>query len=640
MFVKTLGINLPAGLHPQGAAAKLLYSALGGIVFLAAFHYGYSQIPDHFYSVRDDGVITLSHAKNWIDYGFIGVNPSGGRVEGYSAPVQLFAYALLYGLLGLSYETFMATQTVTCTFLLGCIISGFFEDHRKIGLIVTALIALVLTNLTSFLEWHGSGMENAITHVLFVYSVYAFLRMARHGTISYLPALLVFLASISRAESIFHIAPLLAVFTIYGFAVLKNDRAFRFSLLVVGLWVLFQLWRVWYFGDLLPNTGYAQGISVMENLRRALLPTIEDQTQWTPYSGLIFLYHGGYLLLGLIGCAIWKDRDAPTVLLAALVMSLALTAHLNPLVFGPTRLDPVRSTTQLALVTAALVPVLVHLTGRSDRLPWRAPVLGAAFLAVTSITRIDPYEACCSVTDFDRYRQQFAAAAAEERLPRPTVSNPDLGVMSWHKQFNIVDLGRLGSPIMAKLADNPVLADYFFDYAAPDMIESHGYWTCRYYDSVFTDPRFKERYAPWGREVSLDDSCVDGTRPTTGMWIRRDILAESGSAERRLIDELQRNLSIQALRDELASCQEQEGTNCAYVARTAFRFLPEFIAAGDHGELVAVFRGSRTSPFDLHLVTGRNNGQSHLAAIDFIRRRHGQSVAGPIDEAPMVAPER
>jgi len=29
-----------------------------------------------------DGIVTFSHARNWIDYGFIGVSPSGERVEG------------------------------------------------------------------------------------------------------------------------------------------------------------------------------------------------------------------------------------------------------------------------------------------------------------------------------------------------------------------------------------------------------------------------------------------------------------------------------------------------------------------------------------------------------------------------------
>jgi hypothetical protein len=61
---------------------------LCGCLFALILFLGTRNIPKNFYRIRDDGLITLSHAKNLIDYGFIGVNPSGERVEGYSAPVQ------------------------------------------------------------------------------------------------------------------------------------------------------------------------------------------------------------------------------------------------------------------------------------------------------------------------------------------------------------------------------------------------------------------------------------------------------------------------------------------------------------------------------------------------------------------------
>ena len=74
-----------------------LLSLSGGLIFVVFFYWAYSNIDSSLYQVRDDGVITMSHAKNLVDYGFIGVSPSGGRVEGYSAPVQFFVYAAAYG---------------------------------------------------------------------------------------------------------------------------------------------------------------------------------------------------------------------------------------------------------------------------------------------------------------------------------------------------------------------------------------------------------------------------------------------------------------------------------------------------------------------------------------------------------------
>ncbi len=145
---------------------------LGGVIFTLFFYGRYSQIDDQLYQVRDDGVIVMSHARNWVDYGFIGINPSGDRVEGYSAPVQFFLYAVAYGLGRFDYDTFATVQTATATFPLGSLFILFFRRHWPVAVLLTALAAWTLSqHNTSFLLWHGSGMENALTHVLFLASV-------------------------------------------------------------------------------------------------------------------------------------------------------------------------------------------------------------------------------------------------------------------------------------------------------------------------------------------------------------------------------------------------------------------------------------------------------------------------------------
>ena len=79
---------------------------LGGLFFWSAFQFIYSQLNSDWYILRDDAVITFSHAKNWFDFGFIGVSPSGERVEGYSAPVQFFIFVLAYALGHISFVNF------------------------------------------------------------------------------------------------------------------------------------------------------------------------------------------------------------------------------------------------------------------------------------------------------------------------------------------------------------------------------------------------------------------------------------------------------------------------------------------------------------------------------------------------------
>ncbi len=103
-------------MRATAANRSLQLSLLGGAIFCALFYWSYADIPDRLYQVRDDGVITMSHARNWVDYGFIGVNPSGERVEGYSAPVQFFIYALAYRLSGVGYDAYAVAQTAVPLF--------------------------------------------------------------------------------------------------------------------------------------------------------------------------------------------------------------------------------------------------------------------------------------------------------------------------------------------------------------------------------------------------------------------------------------------------------------------------------------------------------------------------------------------
>lgn len=93
---------------------KFSLPMMGAIVFVTIFSWVYSGIDANLYQFRDDGVITMSHARNWVEYGFIGVNPSGDRVEGFSSPLQFLLFALAYAIAGVSYKTFASNCSTRC----------------------------------------------------------------------------------------------------------------------------------------------------------------------------------------------------------------------------------------------------------------------------------------------------------------------------------------------------------------------------------------------------------------------------------------------------------------------------------------------------------------------------------------------
>ena len=268
----------------------------GGLLFVLIFGYALSGIEDRLYEVRDDGVVTMSHARNLVEYGFIGINPSGDRVEGYSAPVQFFLYAAAYAVTGVGYAAYAKAQTMIATFLLGALWVLFFPERKVLAVALAGLAAVFLVWLRPFLLWHGSGMENAVTHVLFLAAVLGMVMLVRNpeGRGAYWWAIPIFLASISRIDGIWHIGPVLVVFGVFWRVAFRNWRGAHVSLLVPGLWALFQGWRYLYFGDVLPNTAYAQGISVFDNLRPWLALDWEHMR-----AGSILDSHGGVLLLSL-----------------------------------------------------------------------------------------------------------------------------------------------------------------------------------------------------------------------------------------------------------------------------------------------------------------------------------------------------
>ena len=474
---------------------KLSLSLVGGLLFLLIFNWGYTYILNEYYQIRDDGLITLSHARNLIDYGFIGVGPSGERVEGYSAPVQFFLYAFLYKFFKIDYKIFFEIQTPLSTFLLGLLFVKFFEEKKIFAIVLSAVSCVVLTKLMSFMQWHGSGMENAISHVLFLFTIYILYSFAKKEKINYIFSFFIFLATISRLENIYHVTPLLIIFTIYWLMNQKNFQGLYFSFLVFFIFISYHTWRYYYFGDFHPNTAYAQGISISSNIKSLIDFDISyiNKSYWLAKK--IFSYHGVSLLILSIPLIFLAKKDKYFVLLISLFSSIIFTALFNPFLFGATRLDPTRSTTHLAVIVVLTISITCFYFPWKSKKSWViSPILLFLLFLILKQIRIEPYDACCKIDYFDLLRKEFVTISDNEALPRPTIANPDLGLISWHKQFNIVDLGMLGSPIMAKLKNGRILADYFFDFAAPDIIESHDYWSCRYLNSIFKDNRFREKY--------------------------------------------------------------------------------------------------------------------------------------------------
>lgn len=109
----------------------ILFRFVSTFCFAAILLISYALHDPTQYQYRDDGVITMSVGRNLIDFGFLGVSPSGPRVEASSSPLQTFVYAGAYALTGLNYSTYSWLQTSVATFIVGWILSLFFGPAIK-----------------------------------------------------------------------------------------------------------------------------------------------------------------------------------------------------------------------------------------------------------------------------------------------------------------------------------------------------------------------------------------------------------------------------------------------------------------------------------------------------------------------------
>jgi hypothetical protein len=410
---------------------------------------------------------------------------------------------------------------------------------------------------------------------------------------------------------------LLIIYSIYWFACNKNLKAFGFSLIVFALWAIFQLWRYYYFGDILPNTAYAQSINVLDRVSMLLSGDREYFAQSLDLSKEIFMNQSGWLLVLTVLPLLYFFRpNKENILLLLLIVAIVLTSCFSPFLFGAARIDHARTTTQMTLLVFLLIAVVFYFS-RSIKGSSILFVLMLPFVvAFYRDQNIKPNYLGWSTDGFNSIRQELARIAMENDIDRPTISNPDLGVMSWYKEFNIIDLGMLGSPIMAKLRNDSMVTAYYLGYGLPDIIEAHGWWIHEYCDPIFATPTFDRLYSQIETDYDLKQICNSADTPPMIYWIRNDIKRDSNSAERKFLDDLQNRLSSERVDEEIKKCRYLKD-DCSYIARTVYKFIPEFIETGQFNTVYNLF----TNETDKALLIGWQNAQAHNFILYDIQRK-------------------
>jgi len=486
--------------------------------------------------IVDDAGISLAYARNLArGYGLVS-QPGVPPVEGYSNPLWVGLMSLLFELrivdpvitlktIGVMFVTLSFAVTYATVLEL----SG---EDRSVSLLVVLCLALN----TPFVVWAVSGLENP----LYVFLVSSMLALAiRGGGISDVGepvwfALLAIGVALTRPDGILYGAAYPIVALARGHAEhhspQKVGRNVVLYLAVFGLVTASLLgFRLFYFGDLLPNTYYAKGGPSVANLfAEGKLDGLIDRV--TGFGGGLWLLFGAVVTLVLVrsGKTGWRHFISLLFLCVSVLVFLLLPADGFP---------EFRFASPFFVLFYGYVLVTIRLL--LGNAAWS--VTAVAVIAATAVLNLGPSRRFAKdppvpFTRVEKQARRFDHYAATLQITGGSALTPDLGAMLYHSRLRIFDLGMLCDRTIARtLGKNPrALYDYVFEEVKPTFIHTHDLWTAlAWFDN---DPRFRRDYVAL-REWTGDAWIYEpkGIRMLrSGDYVRRDAIGERGDLLRQV----------------------------------------------------------------------------------------------------------
>ncbi len=250
------------------------------LVYAGLFIYRTSFVIDgeRYLSLFDDSMISMRYARNLATgYGLVW-NPGGERVEGYTNPLWVLYMSLIHLLPIPQSRTSLLVQ-LTAAILLAVNLSVV----RKIGLLVSngsnsvALGAVVLTAwYLPINHWSLQGMEVSV--LILIMSVCLWRAMTCMGERKFCVSLYILLglSTFIRQDSVVPFAGLM-LFLAATDPLNRRRHLIWGSVILTSCCAAQTLFRLWYFGDVLPNTYYLKltGYPVTLRITRGLYVLLE-----------------------------------------------------------------------------------------------------------------------------------------------------------------------------------------------------------------------------------------------------------------------------------------------------------------------------------------------------------------------------
>jgi hypothetical protein len=456
--------------------------------------------------IVDDAGISFAYARNLAEGHGLVSQPGLERVEGYSNPLWV---GLLTPLMALRLFDPVVTPKLLSLALVGASFALLYQTMTLVAgprdgrwLPVAQGLPLLLLSLnTSFVVWTTSGLENPLFVLELSLMLLLAMRVACGAEMTWPTAAALGVtaaaAALTRPDAVL-LAFAYPALLLWGGLSAERLRHLAGYVLAFGVpMVAFLVLRLFYYGELYPNTYYAKGGVTLadldlklNDLRDAVLGFPAMEAQWLALAAVV------------VGLTVFRT---PALRVAGVFLACSVA---SVLLLPADWMRESRFFSGLEVVFYVVVGLeLLYLAqgvGRTRAEVAKTGALAVAVLALVASTgwfvdrslrfSDDPTVPMSEVESY--FGDRFEGYARLLGVKDPSLLTLDIGGLLYDSDLRVYDLVGLTDKTIARTLqhDRKAFHDYVLEDLKPTFIHTHGLYAV--YAELDNDPRFRVLYRP------------------------------------------------------------------------------------------------------------------------------------------------